>query len=70
MPGAAHRLHLTTMIVDTRSGEVLWTSNWQGTVGMSRSEWEFKKTAFLICLAIASGIVVIYAREEDRKHAA
>ena len=70
MPGAEYRLHLTAMIVETRSGEVLWTTAWQGTVSLSGSEWEFKKTALLICLAIAAGIVVIYARQEDRKQAA
>ncbi len=69
MPGNEHLLHLTAMLVSTRSGKVLWTISWQGAVKIFKPEWVFKKTALLICLALAAGILVIYARQEDSKHA-
>lgn len=69
-PNAEHLMHVNAVLVSTRNGEVLWTTSWRGAARISRSEWEFKKTALLICLAFAAGILIIYARQEDRKHAA
>ncbi|MFC1735518.1 hypothetical protein ACFL1X_05335 [Candidatus Hydrogenedentota bacterium] len=58
-------MSVNAMLISTSSREVLWSSTWRGTIPMSKPEWEFNKTALLICLSLAAGIIVIYARQSD-----
>jgi hypothetical protein len=67
-PGSQHLMHFEAVLVGNPTGEVLWTTSWRASATMSSQEWEFKKAALLICLALAAGILIIYARMEDRRH--
>jgi len=69
MSGRKHLLRFQALLIGSGTGEVLWTRSLRSSVRMSGQEWEFKKTALLICLAFAAGILVIYARMEDQKRA-
>ena len=66
MPGSQHLIDFEAVLLSPMSGEILWTTSWRGSTRISRPELERKKSALLICLAFAAGILVIYARKEDR----
>ncbi len=60
-----HLLHFEAVLVNSSSGEVLWTNSWQASTRTSRAERQFSKSALLIGLAFGAGIFVIFARRED-----
>jgi hypothetical protein len=52
-------------VVRASDGEVLWSNTWNDTVKLHGAELDFHKTAIVICLALAAGILVIFARKEN-----
>ena len=52
------------MVVHPRDGKILWSDDWSGVIRLHGAEREFHKTAIVICLALAAGILVIFSRKE------
>jgi len=58
-------LEIQALLLHSGSGEVIWTKDWRKSDGLQNPERALDKTFFLVCLAIAAGILVIFARKED-----
>jgi len=58
-------LEVQALLVHSGSGEVIWTKDWRKSDGLQNPERALDKTFFLVCLAFAAGILVIFARKED-----
>lgn len=63
--GGNHLFEVQALLVDSASGKVIWTGNWRNSDGLQEPERKLDKTLFVICLAFAAGILVIFARRED-----
>ena len=61
---AHHRIDIQATLISPQTGQVLWTTTWQGEAGMTRNEWEQTKTGIILCLLLAAGILVLFARKE------
>ena len=58
------RVTVQTMVVHAQNGKVLWSNTWNGNSSLHGKGLEFQKTATVICLALAAGILVIFARKQ------
>ena len=63
--GKEERLTVRAIVVRAQDGKVLWSNTWNDNAKLHGAELEFHKTAIVICLALAAGILVIFARKQD-----
>ncbi len=60
-----HLLRIEAKVLRAQDSEVLWATQWRRTATLQSHDLDLKKSAVVICLALAAGVLIVFVRKED-----